>query len=120
MSSFDCYEECCPDIVAHAFGEHLYTFFLAKHLPAMQETWVRSLGQEYPLEKEMGNGNPLQYCCLENPMDGGAWWDTVHGVAKSWTRLSNFTFLFSLLEETIMYRSGQDPIFIMGLFILFI
>ena len=38
-----------------------------------------------------GNGNPLQYSCLENPMDGGAWWATVHGVAKSWTRLSNFT-----------------------------
>ena len=39
-----------------------------------------------------GNGNPLQYFCLENPMDGGAWWATVHVVAKSWTRLSNFTF----------------------------
>ena len=37
-----------------------------------------------------GNGNPLQYSCLENPMDGGAWWATVHGVAKSRTRLSNF------------------------------
>ena len=32
-----------------------------------------------------GNGNPLQYCCLENPMDRGAWWPTVHGVAKSQT-----------------------------------
>ena len=32
-----------------------------------------------------GNGNPLQYSCLENPMDGGTWWATVHGVAKSWT-----------------------------------
>ena len=39
-----------------------------------------------------GNGNPLQYSCLENPMDGGAWWATVHGVAKSRTRLSDFTF----------------------------
>ena len=35
------------------------------------------------------NGNPLQYSCLENPMDGGAWWATVHGVAKSQTRLSD-------------------------------
>ena len=43
-----------------------------------------------------GNGNPLQYSCLENPMDGGAWWATDHGVAKSQTRLSNFTFTFSL------------------------
>ena len=39
-----------------------------------------------------GNGNPLQYSCLENSMDGGAWWATVHGVAKSQTRLSDFTF----------------------------
>ena len=42
-----------------------------------------------------GNGNPLQYSCLENPMDGGPWWATVHGVAKSRTRLSDFTFFLS-------------------------
>ena len=36
-----------------------------------------------------GNGNPLQYSCLENPMDGGAWWATVHGIPKSWTQLSD-------------------------------
>ena len=41
-----------------------------------------------------GNGNPLQYSCLENPMDRGAWYATVHGVAKSQTRLSDFTFTF--------------------------
>ena len=40
-----------------------------------------------------GNGNPLQYSCLENPMDGGVWWAIVHGVAKSRTRLSDFTSL---------------------------
>ena len=34
-----------------------------------------------------GHGNPLQYFCLENPMDGGAWWAIVHGVTESWTRL---------------------------------
>ena len=38
-----------------------------------------------------GNGNTLQYSCLENPMDKGAWWARVHGVSKSWTRVSNFT-----------------------------
>ena len=38
-----------------------------------------------------GNGNPLQYSCLENPMEGGAWWATVHGVTKSRTQLSDFT-----------------------------
>ena len=62
-----------------------------KRLPAMQETWVHSLGREDPPGK--GNGNPLQYSCLENPMDRGAWWATVHGVPKSRTRLSDFTFL---------------------------
>ena len=50
-----------------------------------------------PLSKECvgeGDGTPLQYSCLENPMDGGAWWAAVHGVAKSRTRLSDFTFAF--------------------------
>ena len=42
------------------------------------------------------NGNPLQYSCLENPMDRGAWWATVHGVAKSQTQLSHFHFLFTI------------------------
>src|SRR5574341_933349 len=46
-----------------------------------------------------GNGNPLQYSCLENPMDRGAWWATVHGVAKSRTRLSDFTFLSLSLSD---------------------
>ena len=53
---------------------------LVKNLPAMSETRVQSLGWEDPLEKEMAN--PLQYSCLENPMDGGAWWATVHGGCK--------------------------------------
>ena len=58
-----------------------------KNLPAVQETqglipgWGRSPGE--------GNGNPLQYPCLENLMDRGAWWAAVHGVAKSRTRLSD-------------------------------
>ena len=45
-----------------------------------------------------GNGNPLQYSCLENPMDGGVWWAIVNGVAKSQTRLSNFTTTTTKLE----------------------
>ena len=59
---------------------------------AMRETQVRSLGREYPLEKDMAT--PLQYSCLENPMDGGAWWAIyiVHGVTESRTQLSDFTF----------------------------
>ena len=51
-----------------------------KNPPAMQEMQVRSLGGEEPLKK--GNGNPLQYSCLGDPMDRGAWWATVHGVTE--------------------------------------
>ena len=47
-----------------------------------------------------GHGNPLQYSCLENPMDRGAWQATVHGVTKGWTRLSNFIFLVVLSKST--------------------
>ena len=46
-----------------------------------------------------GNGNPLQYSCLGNPMDGEAWYAIVHGVPKSWTRLSNFTFTTTLVQR---------------------
>ena len=55
-----------------------------------------------------GNGTPLQYCCPENPMDGGAWWAAVHGVAKSQTRLSDFTFTFHLhaLEKEMATHSS--------------
>ena len=55
-----------------------------------------------------GNGNPLQYSCLENPTDGGAWWATVQGVAKSQTRLSDFTFTFHLhaLEKEMATHSS--------------
>ena len=55
-----------------------------------------------------GNGTPLQYSCLESPMDGGAWWAAVHGVTKSRTRLSNFTFTFhfhSLEKEMATHSS---------------
>ena len=55
-----------------------------------------------------GNGTPLQYSCLENPMDGGAWWAAVHGVAKSLTRLSDFpfTFHFHALEKEMAAHSS--------------
>ena len=55
-----------------------------------------------------GNGTPLQYSCLENPMDGGAWWAAVHGVAKSQTWLSDFTFTFHFpaLEKEMATHSS--------------
>ena len=67
----------------------------ANHLPAMQETWVQSLGGEDPLEKEMAT---TPYSCLETPTSGEAWWATVHGVAKSQTRVSDFTFTFHFIH----------------------
>ena len=75
-----------------------------------------------------GNGTPLQYSCLENPMDGGAWWATVHGVTKSRTRLSDFTFTFhsyalekemathsSVLAWRILGTEGPGRLLSMGL-----
>jgi len=55
-----------------------------------------------------GNGTPLQYSCLENPMDGGAWWAAVQGVPKSRTRLSDFTFTFHFpaLEKEMATHSS--------------
>ena len=55
-----------------------------------------------------GDGTPLQYSCLENPMGGGAWWAAVHGVVKSRTRLSNFTFTFHFhaLEKEMATHSS--------------
>ena len=55
-----------------------------------------------------GNGTPLQYCCLENPMDRGAWWAAVHGVTRSWTRLSDFAFIFHFhaLEKEMATHSS--------------
>ena len=62
----------------------------------------------YPEALGEGNGTPLQYSCLENPMDRGAWWAAVHGVAKSRTRLSDFTFTFHFhaLEKEMATHSS--------------
>ena len=60
---------------------------MAKNPPAMQETWVQSLGWEDPPEKGMATHSSI--LAWRIPMDRGAWWATVHGVAKNWTRLSD-------------------------------
>ena len=64
-----------------------------------------------------GNGTQLQYSCLENPMDGGGWWATVHGVAKSRTRLSDFifTFHFHALEKEMATHSSVFAWRILGM-----
>ena len=72
---------------------------------------------KYNINYGEGNGTPLQYSCLENPMDGGAWWATVHGVAKSWTWLSGFTFTFHFpaLEKEMATHSSVLALRIPGM-----
>ena len=78
---------------------------LVKNPPAVQETQVRSLVGKIPGE---GNGTSLQYSCLEDPMDRGAWLAAVHGVTESGTRLSDFTFTFHFraLEKDMATHSS--------------
>ena len=58
-----------------------------------------------------GHGNPLQYSCLENPMDGGIWWATTHGTAKSWTQLSDFTLQREMYNGiTLLYSRNEHNI----------
>ena len=86
---------CCAYGVSQCF--HQYLCF--KH--GNKEQRVRS-------EDGEGNGKPLQYSCLENPVDGGAWWAAVHGVAKSQTWLNDFTltFHFHALEKEMATHSS--------------
>ena len=70
------------------------------HLPSEGKASACNVGNLSPIPGSRrspgeGNDNPLQYSCLENPMDRDAWWATVHGVAKSQTRLSDFAFAFN-------------------------
>ena len=80
--------------------------------PLQQEVWS-FLSDLYELANIAGEGNgtPLQCSCLENPMDRGAWWAAVHGVSKSRTRLSNFTFTFHFraLEKDMAPHSSVLP-----------
>ena len=75
--------------------------------PTCQCRRVRAAGLIPGLSRSPGgeHGNPLQYPCLENPMDRGVWWATVHGVAKSWTRLKQ---LPCMLKEVRRLRVGQE------------
>ena len=74
-----------------------------KNVPAMWETRVQYLDGEDPLAQEMAN--PLQYSCLENPMDRGAWWVAVHGVEKSWRHFfSLFSFHLKAKSESLKVK----------------
>ena len=76
---------------SNRMGENICKSFshgsVVKNLPAIQETWVQSLGWQDPLEK--GMATQLQCSCLENPTDRGTWWATIHGVTTNQTRVSN-------------------------------
>ena len=76
----------------------------------MRETRVQSLGQEHLLEKEMATHSSV--LGLEHPMDGGAWWAAVHGIAKSQTQLSDFTFL-SFPKNKICHCFHGFPIYLL-------
>ena len=74
---------------------------MVKNLPALQETWVQSLGWEDPLEESMGTHSNILTWRI--PMDREAWQATVHGVAKSWTQLSDFHFFTSLQGNSLIF-----------------
>ena len=100
-------------ILKYLCFQNLYTFirnqtFLSYFL--IQELWLSFLKSLLvsSIYFGEGNGTPIQYSCLENPMDGGAWWAAVHGVARSQTRLSDFTFTFHFhaLEKEMATHSS--------------
>ena len=81
---------------------------MVKNLPANADAGDMGLIPGSGRSSGGGNGNSLQYSCLENPMAGGAWWATVHGVAQSRIRLSDFTFTFHFhaLEKEVATHSS--------------
>jgi len=93
----------------------IYSFSNSFPIEVITEYWVefpviysRTLLVIYFIYSGEGNGTPLQYSCLENPMDGGAWWAAVHGVAEGRTRLTDFTFTFHFhaLEKEMATHSS--------------
>ena len=104
---FRCHLSPTSHFVAKDYSSKKRDFFKAiqpqrKAMPKKAQTTA----QLHSSHRE-GSGNLLQYSCLENSMDGGAWQAAVHGVAKSWTRLSNFpfTFHFHALEKEMATHS---------------
>ena len=92
--------------VPYAWFSHLFQGTLGSHGSLQGNLFLTLVKRSYFFGK--GNGTPLQYSCLENPIDGGAWWAAVHGVAKSQTRLSDFTFTFHFpaLEKEMAAHSS--------------
>ena len=76
-----------------------------KRLPTMRETGVQSLGQKDPLEKETTTHSSIH--AWKNPMDQGAWWTTIHGVAKSQTRLNGFCVCVCVCETVLRWHNNS-------------
>ena len=101
----------------HSYHFHnVYIFYCSCYIRLLRREDVESSVFRLNLVREdrEGNGTPLQYSCLENPMDGGAWRAAVHGVRTSWTRLSGFTFTFHFhalekeMQPTPVLLSGKS------------
>ena len=92
---------------SHRWGESIISSQPCGPAPLLPSARYKALYLVDALNGE-GNGTPLQYSCLENPMDRGAWWATVHGVAKSRTGLRDFTFTFHFhaLEKEMAIHSS--------------
>ena len=99
-------------LIRLTFSHHYSWVHLSLPILLVLFYWLLLSYKELSICIGEGNGNRLQYSCLENPMDGGAWWAAVHGVAKSRTRLSNFTLLFTFM---LWRRKWQPtPVFLPG------
>ena len=95
----------CPS--TEEWMKKLWYIYSMEYCSVIKKEWHWVICREVDGE---GSGTPLQYSCLENPMDGGAWWAAVHGVLKSRTRLSDFTITF-------MHRRRKwqpTPVFLPG------
>ena len=95
------------DESATKLSKYYYSLLLMERLSGKQSAWNagdQSLIPGWGRSTGGGNGNPLQFSCLGNPMDRGASWATVHGVAKSQTQLSNFHF-----TSLHFFVNGNDP-----------
>ena len=99
-------------VMNEPFLKHIIEYRLrTRRAQPSTSTWRAASGtprKQIKAHVTWSNGTPVQYSCLENPMDGGAWWAAVHGVAKSRTRLSDFTFTFHFhaLEKEMAAHSS--------------
>ena len=100
----------CIKKIEQSFQGHVNLIKTLKRqlLPFVILLCIMFLLYDIEIKFREGNGTPLQYSCLKNPMDGGAWQAAVHRVVKSWTRLSDFpfTFHFHALEKEMATHSS--------------